>query len=55
VELQRIPVAVLTADATADQSRRLKAAGACAYITKPLEITELLRLVDDRLRTQPGA
>jgi CheY-like chemotaxis protein len=50
VRLRQIPVAVLTADATAEQARRLKAAGACAYITKPIEISELLRLVDDRLR-----
>jgi PAS domain S-box-containing protein len=55
VRLREIPVAVLTADATAEQSRRLKAAGACAYITKPLEISELLRLVDDRLRRQAEA
>jgi DNA-binding NtrC family response regulator len=40
---------MLTADATADQSRRLRAAGAFAYMTKPLEISEVLRLVDDRL------
>jgi CheY-like chemotaxis protein len=49
-ELRGIPVAVLTADATAEQSRRLKASGAIAYITKPLEIREVLRLIDDRLR-----
>ena len=47
--LRSIPVAVLSADATADQSRRLKASGAIAYITKPLEIREVLRLVDDLL------
>ena len=48
--LRGIPVAVLTADATAEQSRRLKASGAVAYITKPIEIREVLRLIDDRLR-----
>jgi CheY-like chemotaxis protein len=53
--LRGIPVAVLTADANADQSRRLKAAGAVAYITKPLEIREVLRLIDDRLHRRGGA
>jgi PAS domain S-box-containing protein len=47
--LRTIPVAVLSADATADQSRRLKASGAVAYITKPLEIREVLALIDTRL------
>lgn len=44
-----IPVAVLSADATARQSQRLLAAGAVAYLTKPLELTRLLKLLDERL------
>jgi PAS domain S-box-containing protein len=44
-----IPVAVLTADATLTQSRRLMAAGATAYLTKPLDVTALLKVVDERL------
>ena len=50
VTLKDIPIIVLTADATADQARRLRGAGAFEYMTKPLEIGEVLRLVDDRLR-----
>jgi PAS domain S-box-containing protein len=44
-----IPVAILSADATASQSQRLLAAGAVAYLTKPLQLTGLLRLLDERL------
>jgi PAS domain S-box-containing protein len=47
--LRAIPVAILSADASADQSRRLRASGAVAYLTKPLEIREVLRLIDERL------
>lgn len=53
--LRRIPVAVLSADATADQSRRLRACGAIAYLTKPLEIRDVLRLIDDRLHPHAEA
>ena len=42
-----IPVVVLSADATAGQIRQLLAAGARAYLTKPLDVTELLGLVDE--------
>ena len=45
-----IPVAVLTADATTSSHRpRLLAAGAVAYLTKPIDIVQLLRLIDERL------
>ncbi|HWK08965.1 MAG TPA: response regulator, partial [Vicinamibacterales bacterium] len=44
-----LPVAVLSADATPAQRQRLLASGAVAYLTKPLDITHLLRLIDDRL------
>jgi hypothetical protein len=30
--------------------RRLKAAGAIEYLTKPIEIPAVLKLLDDRLR-----
>src|SRR5207244_6468050 len=43
---REIPVAVLSADATLSQSRRLLAAGATAYLTKPLDVTRLLALID---------
>jgi CheY-like chemotaxis protein len=48
--LRRIPVAILSADAMPAQARRLQAAGAIAYLTKPLEIVSVLRLLDTRLR-----
>ena len=44
-----IPVAVLSADATPIQNRRLLAAGAVAYLTKPLDVSQLLELLDERL------
>jgi CheY-like chemotaxis protein len=47
--LRLIPVAVLSADATPSQTRRLLAAGATAYLTKPLDVAEVLQLIDDRL------
>ena len=53
LDLRPIPVAVLSADAMAGQMRRLKASGAAAYLVKPLDIGQLLSLVD-KLLGQPG-
>jgi CheY-like chemotaxis protein len=47
--LRHIPVIVLTADATSQLARRLEAAGAMAYLTKPVEVAKLLRLLDEVL------
>ena len=44
---RKIPVAVLSADATNRSQRRLRASGAIAYLTKPFDIAEVLRLVDE--------
>ena len=41
-----IPVVVLTADATPAQTRRLLAAGATAYLTKPVDIREVFAVLD---------
>ena len=41
-----IPVIVLSADATPGQVTRLRAQGATAYLTKPLDVHELLALLD---------
>jgi signal transduction histidine kinase len=41
-----IPVVVVSADATTGQIRRLLAEGARAYLTKPLDVSELRSLVD---------
>lgn len=46
---REIPVAVLSADATLSQSRRLIATGAKAYLTKPLDVSKVLALIDERL------
>ena len=50
-----IPVVVLSADATASQIARLREAGARAYFTKPLDVTEFLDAMDAMLPpTKPG-
>jgi signal transduction histidine kinase/CheY-like chemotaxis protein len=41
-----IPVVILTADATQRQLDRLLAAGAHAYLTKPISVVELLQVID---------
>lgn len=42
---QAIPVVVVSADATPGQVERLLAAGATAYLTKPINVRELLTIV----------
>lgn len=42
-----IPVVIVSADATPGQVRRLLSAGAAAYLTKPIDVRELLRLIDE--------
>jgi CheY-like chemotaxis protein len=44
-----IPVVVISADATAPQIKRLLSAGARAYLTKPLDIAEFFRVIEDAL------
>lgn len=48
-QLRRTPVIVLSADATPGHVERLIAAGARAYLTKPLDVRQLLALVDEAL------
>jgi PAS domain S-box-containing protein len=50
--LRRIPVVILSADATPSQTRRLKAGGAIDYLTKPLEIGQVVRVVDQSLNSR---
>jgi signal transduction histidine kinase/CheY-like chemotaxis protein len=45
-DLRHTPVVMLTADATAGQIKRLLAAGARAYLTKPLDVQQLLTQID---------
>ena len=47
-----IPVAVLSADAMAEQVKRVKAAGAAAYLTKPLDVSQVLAMIDELLGTR---
>jgi CheY-like chemotaxis protein len=44
-----IPVIVISADATPVQIKRLLDAGATSYLTKPLDVTEFLRALDETL------
>ena len=44
-----IPVVVISADATVRQIQRLMAAGARNYLTKPLDITEFFRVIDETM------
>ena len=50
-----IPVVVLSADATPAEIKRLLAAGARAYLTKPLDLGELLRMLDAELGSEGEA
>lgn len=44
---RRIPAVIVTADATPGLLRQLKAAGARACLTKPIEVAEVLQTLDD--------
>lgn len=44
-----IPVVIISADATPGHMRRLLSAGATAYLTKPIDVRELLRVLDDAI------
>jgi CheY-like chemotaxis protein len=46
---------MLSADATAAQIERLVAAGAYDYLTKPLDVKQLLRVVEEALNERIGA
>jgi PAS domain S-box-containing protein len=48
-QLAHIPVVVVSADAMGSQIEAALAAGALAYLTKPVSVSELLRVVDERL------
>lgn len=46
---RNIPVVVISADATKRQVNRLLAAGASAYLTKPLDVVEFFRVLDETI------
>ena len=43
------PVVVVSADATAARSQQLRAAGANDYLTKPFNVVQFLKILDDYL------
>lgn len=45
-----IPVMVVSADATVHQEQRMWEAGACRYLTKPIDVQKLTRAVEDILQ-----
>ncbi len=49
---RQIPVVVISADASASQIERLRAAGARDYLTKPIDVGEFLRILDETLRVR---
>lgn len=50
-----IPVVIVSADATPKQIEQLQAAGATAYMTKPIDIGQLLKTVNDNLSAPAGS
>lgn len=48
-QTKNIPVIVLSADATEKQIEKLLKAGAKAYLTKPIDVLEFLKVVDEYL------
>jgi CheY-like chemotaxis protein/two-component sensor histidine kinase len=52
---RHVKVAILSADATVARKQHLLANGADAYLTKPLDIRELLDLVDQAVGTKAAA
>ncbi|HEX2081277.1 MAG TPA: ATP-binding protein, partial [Longimicrobium sp.] len=50
----RIPVVIISADATRESVERLRAAGADAYLTKPLDLDEFLATLETHLPTGGG-
>src|ERR1700677_739592 len=48
-ETSGIPVVMVSADATPGQVQRLLNAGALAYLTKPIDVGQLLQILDDHV------
>lgn len=46
---QKTPVIILSADAMLEHIDDLLAGGVCAYLTKPIDIQEFLRVVEESL------
>jgi signal transduction histidine kinase/DNA-binding response OmpR family regulator len=50
-----VPIVVFSADATSRQAEDLLAAGASAYLTKPIGVRDLLEALDNALGERPSA
>lgn len=50
-DTQNIPVVMISADATARQIQRLRDSGAIAYLTKPIDVGQLMALLDQMLKS----
>ncbi|MDQ3814898.1 MAG: response regulator, partial [Armatimonadota bacterium] len=50
--LRGIPVVILSADATPGQIQRLLSSGARAYLTKPLDVKQFLKVLDENLKSK---
>ena len=50
----RIPVVVISADATARQIERLLDAGARDYLTKPLDVAKFVQVVEKTTKSSHG-
>ena len=51
-DTKSIPVVVLSADAMSNQIEKLLKLGAGAYITKPLDVIEFLKIVDEMIKSK---
>jgi CheY-like chemotaxis protein len=49
-----IPVVIVSADATPGQVARLLSAGATAYLTKPLDVPDLIRVINQAFQNGPA-
>ena len=49
-----IPVVVVSADATAERMARLDAERVAAYLTKPIDVRQLLRVIESVAQNLPG-
>lgn len=48
-ETKSIPMVILTADAMGSSVKKLMKAGVKNYLTKPLDVTELLKIIDSMM------
>ena len=48
----RIPVVMISADATPGQAKRLMDAGAFDYLTKPIDVTRFFQVIDEALEVE---